>query len=96
MKKLIDPVKAIYEAVKATNPITTKAKPGVDVKTVVKQRQPELFNIFLLERFDWTNDLDGILDYLYGLANNPIQRFPQAKDVIKVIEDNCIITEGKV
>lgn len=83
-----------YEQLKTEHPITTKAKPGIDVKAVVKQQQPALYNIFVLEQFDWTNDLDGILDYLYGLANNPIQRFPQAKDIIKVIEDNCIITEG--
>lgn len=94
MKKIIDSVSAIYNAVKTANPITTKAKPGVDVKAVVKQRQPELYNIFMLDEFDWTNDLDGILDYLYGLSNIPVRRFPQAKDVIKVIEDNCIITEG--
>ena len=91
MKKIIDSVSAIYNAVKTANPITTKAKPGIDVKAVVKQRQPELYNIFVLEQFDWTNDLDGILDYLYGVR----LRFPQAKDVIKIIEDNCIITRGK-
>ena len=54
-----------YEAMKLLHPVKTTPKKGVDVQEHVKEKFPQQYIKLFLFTFDW-NDLDGVLDFLYG------------------------------
>lgn len=82
---LIDADK-IYAGVKERHPLNTKVKPGVDIQKLVHDTFPAFFHELLLWMLDWSN-IDGVLDYLYGLKVT--HSIPQVKEVIELIERNC-------
>lgn len=55
-----------YEIVKAFHPVKTTANAGANVQELIKEKFPKQYNDLQLSGFDWVNDLDGILDFLYG------------------------------
>lgn len=80
-----------YEAIKIVYPITTTPKKGINVAELVKAKYP-VFYKFLTAVFDW-NDLDGILDFLYGERGLGLMGIPEAdiSEIISLIESNCEI-----
>ncbi len=82
---LIDADK-IYAGIKDRHPLNTKVKPGVDIQKLVHDTLPDFFHSMLLFMLDWS-DIDGVLDYLYGISVT--HSLPQAKEVIALIERNC-------
>ena len=78
------PVDLQYSAIKQLYPIKTVAKPGVDVHRLVKEQFPKQYIDFMLFTFDWV-DLDGVLDYLYGLN---ILHGAGLQRIIELIENN--------
>lgn len=76
----------LYDVAKIINPLPPRtAKPGVNVQELVRKTFPEEYNVWLLFYFDWGNDLQGVLDYLYG--KRALSKVDTSK-VIKLIEDN--------
>lgn len=89
-----------YDIVKAFNPIKTTAKAGANVQALVKANFPKLYKDLQLNIFDWANDLDGILDFLYGerelgfmISLYAISK-TEISELIKVIESNCKVCRG--
>lgn len=89
-----------YDIVKAFNPVKTTAKAGANVQELVKAKYPKLYSELLLNTFDWFNNLDGILDFLYGereigflRALYGISKADIIK-IIKLIESNCEVKYG--
>lgn len=91
-----------YDIVKAFNPIKTTAKAGVNVHELVKVKFPKLYEDLQLKSFDWQNNLDGILDFLYGerdlgliasLTGAHILK-SSITELIKLIESNCEVRRG--
>ncbi len=54
-----------YEVMKLLHPVKTTPKKGVNVHELVKTKFPQQYIKLFLFTFDW-NDLDGVLDFLYG------------------------------
>lgn len=83
---LID-VTHIYDGLKERHPLNTRVKPGIDIQKLVYDTYPETCQALLLWFLDWS-DIDGVLDYLYGVkVTHP--SIPQVKDIIELIEKNC-------
>ena len=74
-----------YEAMKLLHPVKTTPKKGVDVQEHVKEKFPQQYIKLFLFTFDWS-DLDGVLDYLYGIRET--LHF-NTTEIIKLIESNC-------
>ncbi len=74
-----------YDVVKGVYPIKTTAQEGVNVHELVKKTFPKQYNDYMLFAFNW-NDLDGVLDYLYGLR---VTLRIDTTEIIKLIEANC-------
>ncbi|MCM1297054.1 MAG: hypothetical protein NC311_16060 [Muribaculaceae bacterium] len=88
-ENIINEAKAVYEAVKAVNPIKTTAKPGCDIQAMVQKEFPDLYKrIYALPLLDW-NDLDGVLDYLYGSCKLFPNQSAELKSLITFIEAHC-------
>lgn len=93
---------AAYDIVKAFNPIKTTPKAGVNVQELVKTKFPKLYENLQLNSFDWQNNLDGVLDFLYGERDlgllSQLFRFSVSKseltELIKNIESNCEVRRG--
>ncbi len=88
-----------YNIVKAIYPIKTTPNAGVNVQELVKIRFAKQYNALQLKFFDW-NDIDGVLDFLYGerqlglicmLAG--IEK-TDISEIINLIESNCEIKNG--
>lgn len=83
-----------YEAMKMLYPIKTTPKNVVNVHELVKKTFPQEYNDYLLFAFDW-NDLDGVLDFLYGERDlgllSTYFRIPKTNitAIINLIESNC-------
>ena len=92
--------KGAYDIVKAFNPIKTTAKAGANVQALVKEKFPKQYHDLKLNDFNWTNDLDGILDFLYGERElgllRALYRISKAEitEIIKLIESNCEVRRG--
>ena len=93
-------VKGAYDIVKAFNPIKTTAKAGANVQALVKEKFPKQYHDLKLNDFNWTNDLDGILDFLYGERELGLLRAlygiskAEITEIIKLIESNCEVKYG--
>ncbi len=74
-----------YDVMKLLHPVKTTAHEGVNVQELVKKTFPQEYNDYLLFAFDWS-DLDGVLDYLYGIRET--LHF-NTTEIIKLIESNC-------
>ena len=90
------PVEMPYNVVKAVCPVVkTTPKAGIDVQELVKAKYPTLFESFGLSDFDWKNDLDGILDFLYGERQLGLLSAllgisnVNVTEIINLIESNC-------
>ena len=79
----------VYEVTKLLHPITTTPKKGVNVRELVKATFPKVYHYWGLFTFDW-NDVDGVLDYLYGLVS---LGYIDIKAVINLIEANCEVKQ---
>lgn len=83
-----------YEVMKLMHSVKTTAHEGVDVHELVKKTFPQEYNDYLLFAFDW-NDLDGVLDFLYGERDlgllSTYFRIPKINitAIINLIEANC-------
>lgn len=83
-----------YEAVKLLHPVKTTPKKGVNVHELVKTTFPKQYLRLFLFTSDW-NDLDGVLDYLYGERElgfiSSILGIPKTDitEIINLIEANC-------
>lgn len=91
MSDTLNSLNNIYSAIKAARPIHTTVNPGVNIQKLVYEEHEGLYKYFMLKRLDWT-DIDGVLDYLYGLRD--ICGFARADEIIKTIEKNVTITYG--
>ena len=95
-------VKGAYDIVKSFNPIKTTPNAGVNVQELVKAKFPKLYTNLQLNNFDWTNDLDGVLDFLYGERDlDMLSRLigvsvlkQEITELIKFIESNCKVRRG--
>ena len=83
-----------YEVFKLMHPVKTTPREGVNVHELVKTTFPKQYLRLFLFTFDW-NDLDGVLDYLYGerelgflSASYGISKF-DITEIINLIESNC-------
>lgn len=74
-----------YDVMKLLHPVKTTAHEGVNVQELVKTTFPQNYNDYALFTFDWS-DLDGVLDYLYGIRQT--LHF-DTTEIIKLIESNC-------
>ncbi|MDE6597246.1 MAG: hypothetical protein K2K60_01230 [Clostridia bacterium] len=83
-----------YDVAKLLHPVKTTAHEGVDVHELVKKTFPKEYNAYMLYSFDW-NDLDGVLDFLYGERDlgllSEYLKIPKTNitEIIKLIEANC-------
>lgn len=83
-----------YEVMKLLHPVTTTPREGVNVHELVKTTFPKQYLRLFLFTFDW-NDLDGVLDYLYGERElgfiSSILGIPKTDitEIINLIEANC-------
>lgn len=79
-----------YEIMKLLHPIKTTAKAGINVQELVKIKYPIQYIKLFLFNFDW-NDLDGVLDFLYGERNLMFFGIPKSDitEIINLIESNC-------
>lgn len=75
----------VYDVMKLLHPVKTTAHEGVNVQELVKTTFPQKYNDYALFTFDWS-DLDGVLDYLYGIRET--LHF-NTTEIIKLIESNC-------
>lgn len=85
-KQALSDADKIYAGIKERHPLNTKVKPGVNIQKLVHDTFPDFFHSLLLFMLDWS-DIDGVLDYLYGISVTHL--LPQAKEVIALIERNC-------
>lgn len=83
-----------YEVMKILHHVKTTPKNDVDVHELVKTTFPQQYIKLFLFTFDW-NDLDGVLDFLYGerelgflSASYRISKF-DITEIINLIESNC-------
>ena len=74
-----------YDVMKLLHPVKTTAHEGVNVQELVKTTFPQNYNDYALFTFDWS-DLDGVLDYLYGIRET--LHF-NTTEIIQLIESNC-------
>ena len=87
-----------YEVMKLLHPVTTTPKKGVNVHELVKTTFPKEYIKLFLFTFDW-NDLDGILDFLYGerelgfVATSFGITKSDITDIINLIESNCEVKQ---
>lgn len=92
--------KGAYDIVKAFNPVQTTLKAGVNVQNLVKNTFPTLYKDLQLSGFDWKNDLDGVLDFLYGERELGIMctlrgiAKSSVTELIKFIESKCEVRRG--
>ncbi len=83
-----------YEVFKLMHPVTTTPRKGVNVHELVKTTFPKQYLRLFLFTFDW-NDLDGVLDYLYGERElgfiSSILGIPKTEitKIINLIEAHC-------
>ncbi len=90
-----------YDIVKAFNPVKTTANAGANVQELVKEKFPKQYNDLKLNDFNWANDLDGILDFLYGERELGLLRAlygiskAEITEIIKLIESNCEVKYGQ-
>ena len=82
-------VMTAYLGTKILNPVTTTPKKGVNVHELVKATFPKEYKDLKLFTFAWDN-LDGVLDYLYGLRETC---HVDTTAIIKLIEDNCEVKQ---
>ncbi len=88
------PVEMPYNVVKAVYPIKTTPKAEVNVQELVKAQFPKQYKDLQLNYFDW-NDIDGVLDFLYGERKIgflcALWNIPKATitEIIELIENNC-------
>lgn len=82
---LVDGFKQCYDVVKAVYPINTTVNAGVDVHTLVKEKFKQQYDKYFMNFLDW-NDVDGVLDYLYGIR---MTHGADVSEIIKLIESNC-------
>ena len=89
-----------YEIIKAFNPVKTTAHAGANVQALVKEKFPKQYNDLRLNDFNWANDLDGILDFLYGERELGLLRTlygisrAEIVKIINLIESNCKVKYG--
>ena len=87
-----------YEVMKLLHPVTTVPKKGVDVYGLVKTTFPKQYLKLFLFSFDW-NDLDGVLDFLYGerelgfLSTSCGIPKSDITEIINLIESNCKVKQ---
>ena len=85
--KNLNEAQTAYDVVKATYPIKTTAKPGCDIHALVQKEFPDLYKqVYALPLLDW-NDLDGVLDFLYG--HYKLFDVKELKPMIDFIEAHC-------
>ena len=83
-----------YEVFKLMHPVKTTPREGVNVHELVKTTFPKQYLRLFLFTFDW-NDLDGVLDYLYGERElgiiSSILGIPKTEitKIINLIEAHC-------
>lgn len=84
-----------YEVLKLLHPIKTTPKAGVNVQELVKTKFPKQYIKLFLADFDW-NDLDGVLDFLYGERELCFFSIPKSEitEIINLIECNCEVNRG--
>lgn len=56
----------LYNAVQVAHPIQTTAKPGYDIPALIKSEFADLYATDYGLKYIDLNNLDGVLDYLYG------------------------------
>ena len=89
-----------YDIVKAFHPVKTTANAGANVQALIKEKFPKQYNDLKLNNFDWVNDLDGILDFLYGERELGLLRAlygiskSEITEIINLIESNCGVRRG--
>lgn len=89
LEEEVNAAKTAYAVTKAVYPIKTKAKLGYDIHALVQKEFPDLYKqVYALSLLDW-NDLDGVLDYLYGHSELFPSQSAELKPLIKFIEDRC-------
>ncbi len=79
-----------YQAIKAEHPIKTTPKEGANVQELVKEKFPQQYEDLQLGRILNWDDLDGVLDFLYGaraLLASPVT------EIIDFIESHCEVVE---
>lgn len=83
-----------YEVMKILYPITTTAKKGVNVQELVKTKFPKQYKELLLYTFKW-DDLDGVLDFLYGEREIGFLNVPKSEidKIIALIENGCEVKQ---
>ena len=86
------PVEMPYSVLKVVYPIKTTAKAGVNVRELVMAKYSQSFEKLRLSDFDW-NDLDGILDFLYGARKLGVCKLygvseAEVTELINFIESN--------
>lgn len=79
-----------YEILKLMHPIKSVPKSDVNFQELVKTKFPTEYQNWRLFSFDW-NDLDGILDFLYGLQETC---HINTTNIINLIESNCEVKYG--
>lgn len=83
-----------YEVFKLMHPVKTTPREGVNVHELVKTKFPQQYIKLFLFTFDW-NDLDGVLDFLYGerelgfLSMSYGVLKTEITEIINLIEANC-------
>lgn len=88
------PVEMPYNVLKAVYPIKTTPKAGVNVRELVKEKYPKQYQDLRLDGFNW-NDLDGVLDFLYGERELGLFSLlfgiskTDISEIIELIENNC-------
>ncbi|MDE7329989.1 MAG: hypothetical protein K2N30_02675 [Clostridia bacterium] len=95
-------VNVVYNVAKAVNPKHTIPKAGADVEKLVKDKYPKLYHNLTLDVFDWKNNLDGVLDFLYGEKNMGFLAAlfglrvsnSEVSELIRFIESNCEVRRG--
>lgn len=89
-----------YDIVKAFHPVKTTANASANVQALVKEKFPKQYNDLKLNDFNWVNDLDGILDFLYGERELGLLRAlygiskAEITEIINLIESNCEVRRG--
>lgn len=78
----------IYDGIKKRHPIITRVKPGIDIRQLVHEKYSAYYESLLLWALDWS-DIDGVLDYLYGILFTAPTPQPQVKEIIDFIEQHC-------
>lgn len=85
----LNAARTAYNVTKAVYPVKTIAKPGCDIHALVQKEFPSLYRrVYALPLLDW-NDLDGVLDYLYGSCELFPNSSKELKPLIDFIEAHC-------